>query len=789
MEPPTYSTRSKRRSNELEPSSPPSKKLRTSLDLPDLPPSSPLSSPSSTSADAALAQSPMDPENLDIDTGLPLRGGFRGRGRGRGRIRGGGRAAKTGNAKMPISKSGLEMSAGGVAGAKTSRGRGGHRVKKSSNARIQSLYHRKQLLKTQYKQVALLQRVALDAISDKSLQEMIENPKYHETLPEFQVVSEQLAARHAERVALLEAQRALQLQYVEKQRVLGEEYTRGVYETRVELIQEKYDLIFKRRLIEEYQQMEMRSGADSPSQHDFDQAHVKRIPEEVFVHPADAWVNGGRAAHLAAEAEKEKSKKRGGRGKKSTKLPASPYKPLDTMMPDEAEVAPKKTSLYQPATSLSLATTVDGDSAAPTPAELTEQEDADELETDRFGVYIPNKARPRNGDPPNNRIVVEPPFTFDDDEIGIRHHHYKKYNKNDLPTFIGMDPSPQPKTFHYDPWVRNHHSTNNRPEDLDQAIVETHKLHPTLGLPVKGSINPTLTTRSDWSKPVTETKPIVFVVETQDEEPLKPRFETSRSAWMARTEREFADLGDQLKMAESLEAIGLRDPILRPIEKKVEPEITGKISDDLLQAVSEAMNPLPKPPPPTFTRAPSTAPPTSVTGTPAPPQRTQGYDPVRDIGYSPHLRRSPVRTFNHIGNLGLLADAAELYGAPKPRGGLPQPIIPVLRTMQQVQYTFSQPEFYRSAPAYAPLPPHMNLPLPLPMTLPPPPQPPQQQTQFFQYAGPPQAQGAAHNRYKEILPAPPQRRAQLTPLPVPGSGGFNPFLNSNGFGSNPGRSA
>lgn len=230
MEPPTYSTRSKRKSNnELEPSSPPLKKSRNSDDLP---PSSPLSSPSTTSADAVLAQCPMDSENLDLDANIPLRGGFRGRGRGRGRIRGGGKIGRNGNSKIPIAKgSVVDINAGGMmVPGKTSRGRGGHRVKKSSNARIQSLYHRKQLLKTQYKQVALLQRVALDVISDKSLQAMSEDPKYHETLPEFLIVREQLAARYAERIAVLEAQRAVQLEYAEKQRLLGENYTKGVYE-------------------------------------------------------------------------------------------------------------------------------------------------------------------------------------------------------------------------------------------------------------------------------------------------------------------------------------------------------------------------------------------------------------------------------------------------------------------------------------------------------------------------------------------------------------------------------
>jgi hypothetical protein len=213
MEPPPYSTRSKRKSDELEAISPPAKKLRVSV-------SPPLSSPSS--ADAAPILSPMESEPLDFEPSP--RGGFRGRGRGRGRSRG--RIGR--NGRIPVSK--VETLPGAALPGKPSRGRGGHRVKKSSNARIQSLYHRKQLLRTQYKQVALLQRAALESLSEKSLLAMTEDPKYHETLPEFKIVTEALAARFAERIMLLKAQNDMQKKYLEQQRLLNEEYTKGVFE-------------------------------------------------------------------------------------------------------------------------------------------------------------------------------------------------------------------------------------------------------------------------------------------------------------------------------------------------------------------------------------------------------------------------------------------------------------------------------------------------------------------------------------------------------------------------------
>jgi hypothetical protein len=75
------------------------------------------------------------------------------------------------------------------------RGRGGGRVKKSDNARIQALYHRKKDLKGQFKQVAAIQKDALSELALKSL-ESAEDLEYLRSLPEHEEVTNALLERH-----------------------------------------------------------------------------------------------------------------------------------------------------------------------------------------------------------------------------------------------------------------------------------------------------------------------------------------------------------------------------------------------------------------------------------------------------------------------------------------------------------------------------------------------------------------------------------------------------------------
>jgi len=196
---PTYSTRSKRKSSSHDdqqmPPPPPPKKVRTD-------------SPESDEAVEELIPDPPDQPETSA------RGGLRGRGRGRGR----GRAGRGGRGGRPTTVPTSEPLP-----SKTFRGRGG-RVKKSTNSRIQALYHRKANLRTQYKAVSQIHRAGLEALAEKSLDELLEDPHYHESLPEFVEVAKALAAKAAEKSALLNRQYEMQKAFLAKQLAQNQEY-------------------------------------------------------------------------------------------------------------------------------------------------------------------------------------------------------------------------------------------------------------------------------------------------------------------------------------------------------------------------------------------------------------------------------------------------------------------------------------------------------------------------------------------------------------------------------------
>lgn len=126
------------------------------------------------------------------------RGGGRPRGRGRGRGGRGSRGGATNSARgTPARDLNQSFTRGG-------RGRGGGRVKRSDNARIQALYHRKKDLKMQFRQVAAVQREALTELSQRSL-ESLDDPGYLESLPEFKEVTEAVEARYKKVIGLQEA--------------------------------------------------------------------------------------------------------------------------------------------------------------------------------------------------------------------------------------------------------------------------------------------------------------------------------------------------------------------------------------------------------------------------------------------------------------------------------------------------------------------------------------------------------------------------------------------------------
>lgn len=98
-------------------------------------------------------------------------------------------------------------------------------MKQSSNARVQSLYHRKATLKANYKQLAQYQRDALEALAEKTI-EMLRSSDRHKKEPAFDEVNKALENNYAERVAVLNARYEMHKSYLGKQLEENSEYER-----------------------------------------------------------------------------------------------------------------------------------------------------------------------------------------------------------------------------------------------------------------------------------------------------------------------------------------------------------------------------------------------------------------------------------------------------------------------------------------------------------------------------------------------------------------------------------
>jgi hypothetical protein len=120
------------------------------------------------------------------------RGGYRGRGgrgRGRGRGRGGrGASALSGRSTPQVASTPIAKGRGGMRG----RGRGRGRARNVAAPQFRALYDRRADLKNQYRALATLQRVALSVIADKSVARLEADPKYHESLPEYEIIQNRL---------------------------------------------------------------------------------------------------------------------------------------------------------------------------------------------------------------------------------------------------------------------------------------------------------------------------------------------------------------------------------------------------------------------------------------------------------------------------------------------------------------------------------------------------------------------------------------------------------------------
>lgn len=406
----------------------------------------------------------------------------------------------------------------------------------------------------------------------------------------------------------------------------------------------------------------------------------------------------------------------------------------------------------------------------------TTESPGEEQPTDQHGVKVPKKPTPRNGEAPQNRIVADSPVVFDQDEIGIRKHHVRKNNRNEQ-QYLGMDPDPNPKKVHYDQVARSHNSARNKKEDLDQELVRVFKVHPTYGLPLPSSENPTydecenppFQPSSDWTKPLEPTNPLIFIEDNPRTRKLldedKKVFLTSRSEWIMRILSEWEELQPKFKMTSALEQMDVLERPPRPPTpepEEVKEEVPQEIRPDLLEAVNEAER----------HRLEAII---KAATTPAPiltPSSQTRYDPVRDISYTPTYQTPyqpmapivrpppppPVSNFLYQpGGLAVLTTAIDY------RESMPPPLTPRSHGMGRNPWA-GQPS----------LPPH-------PQAMPPqhpqamPPQHPQHPP-----PPPPSHRSATGPGTYVLYPAPPPQQSPYTsPRAMPGPPGPGPLMHGH----------
>lgn len=221
--------------NEIEPISPPAKRTRkSSIAAPKTPEEEEIDqetieAPLLTVDEASSVVSDQEEEPVQEAPTTPKRGGYRRRGRGGGRwghlyrARGGRGNSSAASRSTPAAES-------SPSAPKGLRGRGGHRVKKSDNARIQALYHRRAALKHQYKQVAYFQKAALISMAEKSLETAKEDPNYHKTFEEYGKTTQALSDIYMRRFNQLFEEYEMKKNYLIDLNEKDQEYERSRYQ-------------------------------------------------------------------------------------------------------------------------------------------------------------------------------------------------------------------------------------------------------------------------------------------------------------------------------------------------------------------------------------------------------------------------------------------------------------------------------------------------------------------------------------------------------------------------------
>ncbi|KAJ9154986.1 hypothetical protein NKR23_g2422 [Pleurostoma richardsiae] len=581
---------------------------------------------------------------------------------------------------------------------KPTNGRRG-RQKVFENNKAHAAHEQQRELKAAYSALANAIRPALEELADRNVDLLRDQTDAHQEVDEYKEIKDFLDRRLDDAVSAAQVRRNTEMALLNHENDAWKKYFEEFYKARWdEMTEEYYDAQLKRLDILEdlYNNREPVDKTDDS--YDYRPITKEQIANNgIYVVYRNDGVHVPYPDVLAAEESRR------------TKIIRTPIKRKAGEQTEGLPLAKKTTNALTGGTSLNAPRHTGGllsavpppedpaspESKAPSPspaeveADYAEGEAADiadndspaaeqnlmpplpngASEPDAYGARLVNK-RARAGDAPNNRIMVPQPFQWEDYEIGFRDTTNAKSRgatKAKRGKFVNQ---PNSGSFHFDRMVYTCDATQNKEGDLDQEIVQKHRLHPKYGLFMPDSLNV-----AEPSKPfVCGNKPVVFLG------PEGEVLHTSRSVSTSRAEEplkkqcladnilDFVNQEDispgNVQDDEIIRLVDERDQAKETRRVKLEAEEDKAVEDhnqavahDNFQAILDASIAVEEKP-----KAPSPKPAKQRRSTVSRP-----YDAIRDVFTTTEPAESPSPKPD-TSQLNLLADTALDTPVPQPQG-------------------------------------------------------------------------------------------------------------------------
>ncbi|KAI2642600.1 hypothetical protein GGS21DRAFT_544728 [Xylaria nigripes] len=410
-------------------------------------------------------------------------------------------------------------------GKKSGNAKGRGRTKTFDDPRVQAAHDRQKVLRDLYSEVANAIKPVLDDLASRSLKTLLESPTEHEDTPEFHLLQRQLDERLDEVIRAAEHEFSTRTAIATREYQLHTAVTEKKFHESYNLTAEEfYDASLKRAGI--LDQLQRDGGdvnlpdttynyAEKPDDVLGEQGLWIMYRDGVEV-PYPSLLEGTRKAAVAkGSVNKGKSVAK----RKAEDQPDGQPDPKKsaalsgTTKPDNGDEAATPQPRHTKGL-LSAEAEPEGEpeSNAPSPSpELGPKAGAPRgkkappgipdgaSEPDKWGVRIVA----RRGQKANNRLILEPPVTFGENEIGVRDSANKKTGGE----FGDKVTNPNPRNFHVDRTIVTYDCLTYQEGDLDSDLIERHNLHPKYGLFLPISRN-----KSEPPKPfVSGANPIVVI--------------------------------------------------------------------------------------------------------------------------------------------------------------------------------------------------------------------------------------------------------------------------------------